>query len=111
MNTTIPPGNYCPKCGEVIWCACACTHPKTQLPYAHWIAGNCPDCGEKPPPDALDRAGITVIDYTESGPQYMIPDAPTRKVPATPLRAKRPQTEKLTVLELYETEQKQPKLF
>ncbi len=72
------PGNYCPKCGEVIWCACACRPP---------------------------------IDHTESGAQYMIPDAPTRKVPDTPLRAKRAQTEKPTLLEMYEEEQKQPKLF
>jgi len=51
------------------------------------------------------------IDYTESGAQYMIPDAPTRRVPDTPLRAKKAQTTKPTVLEMYEEEIKQPKLF
>jgi hypothetical protein len=51
------------------------------------------------------------IDYTEAGPQYMIPDAPTRKVPDTGLKPKRAQTTKPTILELYETEQQQPKLF
>ncbi len=77
MNT-IPPGNYCPQCGEVIACACP---------------------------------GHPAIDYTQAGAQYMIPDAPTRKVPTTGLKPKVKQKETPTVLELYEEIITQPKLF
>ncbi len=62
------------------------------------------------PPPHIRRVAPS-IDYTAEGPQYMIPDAPTRKVPTTGLKPKRPQTEKPTLLEIYETEQQQPKLF
>ncbi len=55
----------------------------------------------KPPP----------IDYTEEGPQYMIPDAPTRKIADAKLKPKRPQTTKPTLLEMYEEIITQPKLF
>jgi len=91
MNT-LPPGNYCPKCGEVLQPVAFCAD----------VLGCalCKETHHRPP-----------IDYTESGAQYMIPDAPTRKVPDTPLRAKRVQTEKPTLLEMYEEETKQPKLF
>ncbi len=84
---------YCPQCGEVNWCACAKLYAESQEIYRERIKNQ------------------VSIDYTESGPQYMIPDAPTRKVPTTPLKPKRPQTEKPTLLEMYEEEIKQPKLF
>lgn len=77
----------------------------------------CKVCGEaKPTPvevSAYERseADQVRIDMTAAGPQYVIPDAPPREVPTTGLRAKRKQTERPTLLELYESEQKQIKLF
>jgi hypothetical protein len=43
--------------------------------------------------------------------QTLIPDTPQRKVPETGLKPKRVQTNKPTLLEVYEEEVKQPKLF
>ena len=51
------------------------------------------------------------IEHTEAGKQVVISDAPKRIVPDTPLKPKRSQTEKPTLLEMYQEEIKQGKLF
>lgn len=98
---TMTPGDYCSRCGEVNWRACACKPidfgadiPANEINNPCWIPVDAPS-----------------IDHTAAGAQYVIPDSPQRKVPETPLRAKRAQTTKPTVLEMYEEETKQPKLF
>lgn len=51
------------------------------------------------------------FELTKAGPQAVVPGTPGRVVPDAPLRAKRKQSEKPTLLELYEAEISQGKLF
>ena len=51
------------------------------------------------------------IEQTEAGAQTVIAETPQRKVPETGLKPKKAQTNKPTLLEVYQEEVKQPKLF
>jgi len=57
------------------------------------------------------RGEIVRIEHTEAGKQVVISDTPDRVVPNSPLKPKRSQTEKPTLLEMYQEEIKQGKLF
>jgi hypothetical protein len=62
--------------------------------------------------NAIRRCGNQPrIEQTQAGAQTVIGDTPERKIPDTALKPKRAQTNKPTLLEMYEEETKQQKLF
>jgi len=69
--------------------------------------------GPEPDWDAIEKAELQKprIEHTQAGKQVVISDTPDRVVPDSPLKPKRSQTEKPTLLEMYQEEIKQGKLF
>jgi hypothetical protein len=51
------------------------------------------------------------VEKTQAGDQYVISETPPRQIPDAPLRAKRPQRDGLTELEIGSEEDRQEKLF
>lgn len=92
-----PPPDYCPICSEIDT-ACNC-YPLRAIPR-HDDDASAPE---------VEHPRIEIIATGEK--QCVIAETPARTIPSGPLKPKRPQTEKPTLLELYEGIISQPKLF